>query len=67
MHEKLKLGFVFDTHQHYIRVINLTNMNPLEKRAFINSGQITNMFVDKNNDILYYQQGNFYQKIHVEF
>ena len=54
MHEERKLGFIYDTVDQCITVLNLENMMPLEKMPVIESGEITNMFIDYRQDILYY-------------
>ena len=62
-HEVKEIGFIYDTQEHYIIVLNLRDMMPFEKCPIINSGKITNMFIDKDHHILYYQRGTFYDKI----
>lgn len=59
------MGFVQDTTTKCILVIDLKTMEPLERQPEIDSGDITNMFI--NGDMLYYQQGNFHDDLSVQF
>jgi hypothetical protein len=46
-HEDKNVGFAYDTHKQCIRVINLKDMKKMDRHPLINSGQITELFVDK--------------------
>ena len=67
MHEGEQIGFVQDTTPKACRiiVIDLKTMEPLDRQPEIDSGEITNMFID--GDMLYFQQGNFYDEFNVQF
>ena len=54
VHEEKELGFVYDTYEQCITVLDLKGMMKWEKFPVIDSGPITNMFIDYNQDILYY-------------
>ena len=66
-HDELELGFIYDTYDQVITVLDLKSMKPLEKCEFIESGEITNMFIDYNENVLYYQCGGFHDTLQVEF
>ena len=63
--EKLKLGFVYDTSNHRIVIIDLKTMESYQKLPYIETGQITHMFLDKEANILYFQQGNYHDKLEI--
>jgi hypothetical protein len=63
----MELGFVYDTYNNGITILNLKDMMPLEKCEFIESGDITNMFIDYTLNTLYYQKGGYHDTLQVEF
>lgn len=52
MHEEMKLGFVYDTCDFCILIINLNDMKPYDKCPLIESGEITNMYIDYEDNLL---------------
>ena len=63
----MDLGFVYNFYNTRIVILNLKDMMPLKKCEFIDSGDITNMFIDSRLNTLYYQKGGYNDQLQVEF
>ena len=58
---------MYDTYEHCITVLNLRDMMKLESYPIIQSGGITDMFIDYHKNMLYYQKGGYHDTLNVEF